>query len=70
MLDTCVLTRKPPPLLIDFVYFRKAQAKKKISPAGVALSMVPILGKSSQIAIYQLLSKSQTWRMRNTKLQK
>jgi len=39
--------RKPPPLLIDFVYFIKAQAKKKISPAGVALSMVPILGTSS-----------------------
>ena len=62
LLDTCVLNRKPLPLLIDFVYFIKAQAKKKTSPAGVALSMVPTLSKSSQIA--------QTWRMRNTKLQK
>ena len=57
-------------LLCNFCLFLFIEVKKKISPAGVALSMVPILGKSSQIATYQLLSKSQTWRMRNTKLQK
>ena len=56
MLDTCILNRKPPPL-IDLVSI-KTQAKRKISPAGVALSMVPILGTSSQIAISTSVKES------------
>ena len=56
MLDTCILNRKPPPL-IDLVSI-KTQAKRKISPAGVALSMVPILGTSSQIAISASVKES------------